>query len=81
MAWYIDLSALISVKPDNEWWKNTYKPSEIVPVSGIYKCMGCKREITSNKDDKFPPQNHHQHPTSDGSIKWKLIIRTNTSGQ
>jgi len=42
------------------WWKETYSPGKIVPVSGIYKCTVCDKEIASNKDDPFPPQSHHQ---------------------
>lgn len=80
MAWYVDSNSIEKVKPEKQWWNETYKPHDQVPVSGIYKCTGCKREITSNKGDVFPPQNHHQHPTTVGSIKWKLIVRTNTNG-
>ncbi|MDD2781925.1 hypothetical protein [Sulfuricurvum sp.] len=81
MAWYIDKSILQTSDGNKDWWKKTYSPADEVPVSGIYICTGCKREITSNKGDKFPPQNHHQHPTGNGSIKWKLIVRTNMDGQ
>jgi len=49
-------------------------------VSGIYKCQGCNKEITSNKDDPFPPQNKHQHTDAQGKVLWKLIIRTDTNG-
>ena len=61
-------------------WKTTYDPGDEVPVSGIYICVGCNREITSNKDDPFPPQNHHQHSPAQGRIRWKLNVRTNTTG-
>jgi hypothetical protein len=47
-----------------------------VPLSGIYRCEGCGREISANKEDPFPPQNHHQHATSQGKIRWRLIVRT-----
>lgn len=80
MAWYTENSAIVKAKPENKWWNETYAPNDKVPVSGIYKCTGCKLEITSNKGDPFPSQNHHQHPVSTGSIKWKLIVRTNTNG-
>ena len=54
----------------------TYGPAQTVPHSGIYKCDNCKREIASNKDDRFPPQNHHQHPNPATPIKWRLIVAT-----
>lgn len=61
-------------------WKNDFGPSIKVPVSGIYKCTGCSKEITSNAGDPFPPQNHHQHTRAQGEIRWKLNVRTNTEG-
>jgi hypothetical protein len=80
MAWYQDLSNLTKVSTTWAFWTSTYKPGDQVPVSGIYKCVNCKREITSNQGDPFPSQNHHQHPGGLGDIRWKLIVRTNTDG-
>jgi hypothetical protein len=45
----------------SHWTDSLYYRRYIVPKSGIYKCQGCNKEITSNKDDPFPPQNKHQH--------------------
>lgn len=81
MSWYVTGSVIAKSDGDKDWWKKEYSPSEPVPVSGIYRCLGCQREVTSNDGDKFPPQNHHQHNTNQGSIKWKLNIRTNTKGE
>lgn len=81
MAWYKNLSNLVHSTATAAWWTTSYDPTNEVPVSGIYKCTGCNREITSNKGDKFPPQNKHQHPTDHGDVKWKLIVRTNTNGK
>jgi hypothetical protein len=78
MAWYYD-TQLVKSDGDKPWWKQTYSPGDKVPVSGIYVCINCKKEITSNDNDPFPPQNHHQHEVST-PIKWKLIVRTNTTG-
>jgi len=80
MSWYVKSSVLVESDGEKDWWKNTYGPGDTVPTSGIYRCLGCKREITSNENDPFPPQNHHQHTTNQGSIKWKLNVRTNTQG-
>lgn len=80
MAWYLNLDNLKKTgKPDNDWWTHVYTPGSTVPVSGIYKCTGCRKEVTCNEDDPFPPQNHHQHPGS-SPIRWELIVRTNTNG-
>lgn len=81
MSWYTDASELTKVKGDKKRWQNTYDPGDTVPVSGIYRCTGCKKEITSNEGDPFPPQNHHQHSSGQGAIKWKLNVRTNTTGE
>jgi hypothetical protein len=80
MAWYKDAGYLIQSTTDAVHWKKRYGPADDVPVSGIYKCLGCTKEITSNAPDKFPPQNKHQHASADGDIEWKLIVRTNTQG-
>lgn len=81
MSWSTKNSVIVSVNGDGEHWTKTYNPSDEVPVSGIYKCLGCKKEITSNRGDKFPPQNHHQHTSTQGEIRWKLNVRTNTQGE
>ena len=81
MSWHTNDSVLIKVNLTNAWWTTIYNPGEDVPVSGIYRCLGCKREITSNAGDPFPPQSHHQHDRSQGEIRWKLNVRTNTKGE
>lgn len=74
-------SVIKRIDPTQPWWTTVYSPGDEVPVSGIYICPGCNREITSNKSDPFPPQSHHQHsPGQDGSIRWQLNVRTNTTG-
>lgn len=80
MSWWIDNSVLAKGDANSGHWKGEYDPGDTVPVSGIYRCIGCTREITSNAKDPFPPQNHHQHTTAQGKVKWKLNIRSNTNG-
>jgi len=67
-------------QPQNAHWTHYYRPGAIVPVSGIYRCAACGDEITSNKDDPFPPQNTKQHPCATASIQWELIVMTQTKG-
>jgi hypothetical protein len=51
-----------------------HKPGQSTPHSGIYRCMGCGREIVSEGGKVFPPQNHHQHTATQGTIRWKMIV-------
>jgi hypothetical protein len=51
-----------------------FNPGQAAPVSGIYRCMGCGREVASNQNQPLPPQNHHQHTTEQGAIRWRLIV-------
>ena len=49
-------------------------PGATTPNSGIYRCEGCGREIAANAGNPLPPQNHHQHNGSQGTIRWRLIV-------
>jgi hypothetical protein len=72
MAWYKYESYL--QKSSGDAYDYTYDPSATTPHSGIYRCMGCGREIAANKGNPLPPQNHHQHSSGQGAIKWRLIV-------
>jgi len=51
-----------------------HKPGQIPPHSGIYRCMGCGREIVAEEARSFPPQNHHEHSLAQGAIRWRMIV-------
>lgn len=51
-----------------------HKPGDTTPHSGIYRCEGCGHEVASNAGNPLPPQNHHQHTTAQGSIRWRMIV-------
>lgn len=51
-----------------------YKPGETPDHSGIYRCKGCGREVVAEESRKLPPQNHHEHTTSQGNIRWRLTV-------
>ncbi len=51
-------------------------PGAKVPHSGIYLCTNCRDEVACNAGDPFPPQNHRQHSTTKGDIRWKLLVQT-----
>jgi hypothetical protein len=55
-----------------------HNPGVSTPHSGIYRCEGCGHEIASNGGNPFPPQNHHQHGTNQGSIRWRLVVYAQT---
>jgi hypothetical protein len=51
-----------------------HQPGASTPYSAIYKCTGCGKEIVSERNKPFPPQNHHQHTPEQGDIRWKMIV-------
>lgn len=51
-----------------------FHPGAEAPHSGIYRCMGCGREVTSEEGNPLPPQNHHQHTSSQGAIRWRMVV-------
>lgn len=69
-----------SLDGNGGWWSKRYKPGDTVEVSGIYRCEVCNKEITSNKDDPFPPQTNHSH-SSNQKISWQLIVRADTKNE
>lgn len=79
MAWYKNADNLELASGAEAVWSTDCKLGDTVPVSGIYRCRNCGKEVTSNQYDPFPPQNDHQHPQT-GTVLWRLIVWTNTSG-
>lgn len=51
-----------------------YSPGDNTPHSGIYRCEGCGREIASNAGNPLPSQNSSQHSSSQGKIRWRMIV-------
>lgn len=72
MAVYKHVSFL--TKSDHQAFDADHNPGTVTPYSGVYRCMGCGREIVSETARPFPPQNHHQHAQSQGAIRWRLIV-------
>jgi len=44
------------------------------PFSGIYRCEGCGKCVTSVHPHPLPPQNHHQHTAQQGRIRWRMVV-------
>jgi hypothetical protein len=61
-------------KSDHQAFDSLTKPGATVPYSGIYRCEGCGHEIVSTYGHVMPPQNHHQHTSAQGTIRWRLIV-------
>lgn len=55
-----------------------YSPGISTPHSGIYRCEVCGHEVTSNAGNPLPPQNHHQHTSTQGPIRWRLLVSAQT---
>ncbi|REF88086.1 hypothetical protein DES32_1727 [Methylovirgula ligni] len=59
---------------DDAAFDKEYSPGTAPPHSGIYRCMGCHREVVAEEQRALPPQNHHQHTPSQGTVRWKMIV-------
>ena len=54
---------------DVEEFNRESRPGTPTSVSGIYRCMGCSREIVSEFPRPLPSQNHPQHGPLQGDIR------------
>jgi hypothetical protein len=72
MALYKDSKYLRSY--DSSEFDLEHKPGQMPRFSGVYICVGCGREIVAEESKLLPPQNHHQHSSNQGAIRWKLIV-------
>jgi hypothetical protein len=52
------------IKSDDNSFDMEYKPGAAPPHSGIYRCLGCGREVVAEESRQLPPQNHHEHSTT-----------------
>jgi hypothetical protein len=75
MAWYKDARFLTKV--DHPPYDVDHPPGTAAPFAGIYRCMGCGREIAIAYGHTLPPQNHHAHTQNQGAIRWRLIVFAN----
>lgn len=80
VAWYIDAALIEASDGDKSWWDGEFLPGAKVPVAGIFRCIGCCREIALARNGNLPPGGHHQHEEKARPIAWRLIVRANTSG-
>jgi hypothetical protein len=64
---------------DHEAFDTLHSPGDNTPHSGIYRCEGCAKEVASNANNPLPPQNHHQHASTQGKIQWRMLVYAETS--
>lgn len=58
----------------NEAFDTRHQAGRIAPYSGIYRCASCRQEVVSLAGHPLPLQNHHQHTTAQGRIRWQLAV-------
>ena len=61
-------------RSDDARFDQLHEPGTSTPISGIYVCHGCSKEVTSVAGHPLPPQNHHQHTPTQGRIQWRLAV-------
>lgn len=61
-------------KDDGSKFDEIHEPGESTPHSGIYRCENCSHEVVSVVTHPLPPQNHHQHESGRGPIRWRLVV-------
>lgn len=59
---------------DHPQFDTVREPGSTTGWSGLYRCEGCGKEVVSVTGYPLPPQNHHQHTTAQGRIRWRLIV-------
>lgn len=62
------------VPANNNEFDVVHTPGTPTPFSGIYRCEGCGHEVVSEESKPLPPQNHPQHGSHHGAIRWRLIV-------
>ncbi len=72
MAWYKYDQYL--KKSNGDAYDQDHSPGVAASHAGIFRCMGCGREIGIASGHILPPQNHHSHTQQQGSIRWRLIV-------
>lgn len=54
-----------------------YKPGEMTPYSGVYRCQSCAVEIVSEQARTFPPTRacrDHNPKAVGGTITWRMVV-------
>lgn len=52
------------------------RPGVPAPFGGIYRCIGCSKEIVALQGQTLPLEDDHQHKQGKKPIGWQLIVTT-----
>jgi hypothetical protein len=74
MAYYKNPNYL--TRENGSEFDDIHLPNTKTPYSGIYRCEGCGLSATFVKNNNIPPQNHHQHGAAQGTIRWRMIVKS-----
>lgn len=72
MAWYKNREYI--KESSSGAFDDIHDPGEAAPYAGIYRCMGCHREVGIAEGHTLPAQSHPQHTSSQGKIRWRLVV-------
>ena len=61
-------------KNEHAEFDTDYSPGSSAPNAGIYRCMGCGREIGIAQGHMLPPQGHHTHTKAQGHVRWRILV-------
>jgi hypothetical protein len=71
--------AFLQQENGNEY-DTLHEPGEKTSFSGVYRCEGCGKSVTSIRERPLPPQNHHEHLLNEGRIRWRLVVKSHYVG-
>jgi hypothetical protein len=57
-----------------------HEPGFATPFSGVYRCEGCGKSITSIRGRPLPPQNSHEHSIANGRVRWRMVVKSHLVG-
>jgi hypothetical protein len=49
-------------------------PGAAAAKTGIYRCLGCGREVVAERGAPLPAQTHHAHERGQSEMKWRLAV-------
>jgi hypothetical protein len=62
------------IQSENVAFDGLHEPGQEAPFPGIYRCNGCGKEVAMASGQRLPQQNHHQHTSTQGRIRWQLVV-------
>jgi hypothetical protein len=60
-------------------FETDHAPGSVAPKMGIYRCLGCGREVVADRGAALPPQTHHAHERAQSDMKWRLAVAAITT--